>query len=117
MGVAAREAGLEAGDIVLGPPGRPFSAPQQIREWTMLSPRGTPLPLRVLRPGDVMVTEANEMYGPHTAGPDGCTTVEIHGAKAGAGRAIYETEEGRRFVDYRPDDPMPDHPAWRHSRD
>ncbi len=72
---------------------------------------------RVLNPGDVMVTQANEMYGPHTAGPDGCTTVEIHGAKAGAGRAIYETEEGRRFVDYRPNDPMPEHPAWKHSRD
>jgi hypothetical protein len=49
--------------------------------------------------------------------PDGCTTIEIHGAKAGAGRAIYETEEGQRLVDYRPDDPMPDHPAWTHSRD
>lgn len=72
---------------------------------------------RVLGPGDMMVTEANEMYGPHTAGAEGCTTVEIHGAKSGAGRAIYETEEGRRFVDYRPEDPMPDHPAWRNSRD
>ncbi len=72
---------------------------------------------RVLNPGDVMVTQANEMYGPHTAGPDGCTTVEVHGAKAGAGRAIHETEEGRRFVDYRPNDPMPEHPAWKHSRD
>ena len=72
---------------------------------------------RVLHPGDVMISQANEMYGPHTVGPDGCTTVEIHAAKAGAGRAIYETEEGRRFVDYRPSDPMPEHPAWRHSRD
>ena len=26
---------------------------------------------RVLSPGDIMVTDANEMYGPHTAGPDG----------------------------------------------
>jgi thiol-disulfide isomerase/thioredoxin len=48
----ALEAGLEVGDIVLGPPEKLFSAPQQIREWTMLSPRDTPLPIRVLRPGD-----------------------------------------------------------------
>ena len=49
---AAAEAGLEAGDIVLGPPDREFDAPGQFREWTMTSPRGTPVPLRVLRPGD-----------------------------------------------------------------
>lgn len=72
---------------------------------------------RVLEPGDIMVTKANEMYGPHVAGPEGCLTAEIHGAKVGAGRAIYEDENGRRFVDYRPDAPMPDHPAWKTSRD
>jgi thiol-disulfide isomerase/thioredoxin len=47
----ASEAGLEAGDIILGPPERDFDAPGQFREWTMTSPRETPLPLRVLRPG------------------------------------------------------------------
>ena len=47
----ASEAGLEAGDIVLGPPDREFDAPGQFREWTMTSPRETPVPLRVLRPG------------------------------------------------------------------
>jgi thiol-disulfide isomerase/thioredoxin len=48
----AREAGLEAGDIVLGPPGRPFDAPREMREWAMTSPRGVPLPLLVVRPAD-----------------------------------------------------------------
>jgi thiol-disulfide isomerase/thioredoxin len=46
----ASEAGLEVGDIVLGPPERLFDSPGQLREWTMTSPRDTPLPLEVLRP-------------------------------------------------------------------
>ncbi|MGB6854253.1 MAG: redoxin family protein, partial [Thermoanaerobaculia bacterium] len=47
----ALEAGLQPGDIVLGPPGRPFRAPGQLREWTMTSPRDTALELLVQRPG------------------------------------------------------------------
>ena len=48
----AEEAGLQAGDIMLGPPERDFAEPGQFREWTMTSPQDTPLPLRVLRPSD-----------------------------------------------------------------
>jgi thiol-disulfide isomerase/thioredoxin len=48
----AREAGLEVGDIILGPPGRPFDSSRELREWTMTAPRGVPLPLVVIRPGD-----------------------------------------------------------------
>jgi thiol-disulfide isomerase/thioredoxin len=47
----AARAGLQVGDIVLGPPGQPFAAEGQLREWTMTSPRGVPLTLAVLRPG------------------------------------------------------------------
>ena len=47
----AAEGGLEVGDLVLGPPERPFAVAGQIREWTMISPPHTPLPLRVVRPG------------------------------------------------------------------
>ena len=32
---------------------------------------------RVLKPGDVMFTEPGVPYGPHTAGPEGCTTFEF----------------------------------------
>lgn len=47
----ALEGGLEAGDIVLGPPEAPFNAPGQLREWTFTSPRETPLQMVVVRPG------------------------------------------------------------------
>jgi thiol-disulfide isomerase/thioredoxin len=48
----ALEAGLQVGDIVLGPPGQPFGSPNELREWTMTSPRGVPLPLVAVRPAD-----------------------------------------------------------------
>ena len=48
----AEKAGIEVGDIVLGPPGRLFDAPRELREWTMTAPRGVPLPLVVVRPGE-----------------------------------------------------------------
>jgi thiol-disulfide isomerase/thioredoxin len=50
----AIEAGLEAGDVILGPPERPFSSFGQLREWAMTSPRHTPLRLVVLRPGQTV---------------------------------------------------------------
>jgi thiol-disulfide isomerase/thioredoxin len=45
----ARQAGIEAGDIILGPPDALFTEPQQIREWTMTAAIGTPATLQVLR--------------------------------------------------------------------
>ncbi len=47
----ASVAGIKVGDILVGPPGRHFAEPNQIREWTMTSPRGTPLALDILRDG------------------------------------------------------------------
>jgi thiol-disulfide isomerase/thioredoxin len=38
----ARRAGLEVGDIVLGPPDAPFTERQQIREWAMTAPTDEP---------------------------------------------------------------------------
>jgi thiol-disulfide isomerase/thioredoxin len=50
-GSPARAAGLRIGDLVLGPPGQHFEEPNQIREWTMLSPVGRPARLDVQRDG------------------------------------------------------------------
>ena len=55
---------------------------------------------RVLYPGDVMVVGPGEMYGPHTAGPEGCTSVEIFGSQAGVGRVTYDTPNGPEVVEY-----------------
>ena len=59
----AEAAGVQVGDIILGPPGAPFKENQQIREWTMLSKIDEPKPLVVLR-GDheVRLTLAPKAY-------------------------------------------------------
>ena len=48
-GSPAEAGGFEPGDIVVGPPGAPFTEPNQIREWTMLSKIDEPAPLEVVR--------------------------------------------------------------------
>jgi hypothetical protein len=66
---------------------------------------------RVLRPGDVMTARPGEMYGPHTAGPEGCTTAEVFGSLEGVFRVIANTPDGPRDFDFRtgdvPDDYSP----------
>src|SRR5438094_887557 len=47
-----------------------------------------------LRPGDVMRARAGELYGPHVAGPDGCTTAEVFGSLEGVFRVLAEGPEG-----------------------
>ncbi len=47
----ASAAGLRVGDILVGPPERHFTERTQIREWTMTSPRDTPLELEIVRDG------------------------------------------------------------------
>jgi thiol-disulfide isomerase/thioredoxin len=50
-GSPAEQAGVAVGDIVLGPPGRPFREEREIRTWTMLQPVGRPQPMVVDRNG------------------------------------------------------------------
>jgi thiol-disulfide isomerase/thioredoxin len=50
-GGPAEAGGLKVGDILVGPPGRHFAETNQIREWTMTSPRGAPLNLDIVRDG------------------------------------------------------------------
>ena len=44
---------------------------------------------QVLGPGDISVTSPNVFYGPHTAGPEGCLSVEIF-SQSGTSVGIYE---------------------------
>lgn len=45
----AEAAGIEPGDVILGPPGAHFAEPRQIREWTMLSKIDVPRRLDIVR--------------------------------------------------------------------
>ena len=48
-GSPAAEAGFEAGDVILGPPERPFKSSSELRDWTLTSPRDTALTLKTVR--------------------------------------------------------------------
>jgi len=59
----AKAAGFEVGDIVLGPPGDPFTAKNQLRAFTMLSVIDQGAPLDVLRDtGHVTLTLVPKPY-------------------------------------------------------
>lgn len=49
----AAKAGLEVGDVILGPPSAPFEEPHQVREWTMRREINEPAPIEVARNGHV----------------------------------------------------------------
>lgn len=49
---------------------------------------------RILTVGDVMVSPPNTLYGPHIAGPEGCTTFEIFSNHKASYSPIVELEEG-----------------------
>jgi len=59
----AQQAGLEAGDVILGPPGAHFREPSQVREWTMLRPVREPAVLDVVHDGAVV--QRTIVPGPH----------------------------------------------------
>lgn len=66
---------------------------------------------RILGPGDTMTAQPGELYGPHTAGPEGCTTAEVFSRHEGVYRVLAETPDGVREFDFRkgemPDDYVP----------
>jgi hypothetical protein len=49
---------------------------------------------RTAHPGDTFTADAHTLYGPHTAGPEGCTTIEIFSAVEGMFRLLYEGPNG-----------------------
>lgn len=54
---------------------------------------------RVLKPGDVMISEPHVFYGPHQAGPEGCTTFEIFGDHDGSHAPILDMGNGLKTFD------------------
>lgn len=44
--------------------------------------------------GDVFTADSGTLYGPHIAGPTGCTTLEIFSAVEGAFRILHEGSNG-----------------------
>jgi thiol-disulfide isomerase/thioredoxin len=50
-GSPAERAGILPGDVIVGPRGRPFVEPRQIREWTMLAAIDEPQTLEVVHDG------------------------------------------------------------------
>lgn len=47
-----------------------------------------------------MTTGPGEMYGRHTAGPEGCTALEIFSSVTGSGEVVYDTADGPLTVRY-----------------
>ena len=44
--------------------------------------------------GDIFTADAYTLYGPHVAGPEGCTTVEVFSSLDGIFRLLYEGANG-----------------------
>ncbi|MBV8464173.1 MAG: hypothetical protein JO368_12825 [Acidimicrobiales bacterium] len=64
---------------------------------------------RTLGPGDVMEAKPGEWYGPHVAGPEGCTTAEVFGTLDGVFRVLAESDDGPREYDFRRGEVPPDY--------
>jgi hypothetical protein len=60
--------------------------------------------------GDTFTADANTLYGPHTAGPEGCTTIEVFSAVEGMFRLLYEGPDGEMLeADARKGEVPPDY--------
>jgi len=52
----------------------------------------------VLEAGDVMTALPDELYGPHTAGPQGCTTIEVFSQLEGMYLMVTEEPDGTKRI-------------------
>ena len=63
---------------------------------------------RVATPGDVFTANPGELYGPHTAGPEGCTTFEVFSSLDAMWDILVEdTNGGVRTIDSRAGEKTP----------
>jgi hypothetical protein len=65
-GSPAERAGIEAGDVILGPPGDHFTWANEIRQWTMLTPLHEPRELELLRNGETVTISIE--FDPYPSG-------------------------------------------------
>jgi hypothetical protein len=65
---------------------------------------------RTAYPGDIFTAEAGTLYGPHTAGPEGCTTIEIFSKVDAMFRMLYAGPNGEILeADARKGETAPDY--------
>ena len=74
---------------VLGRHGHPCFRFEIVVQGTLDAATG-----KMAGPGDVFTARPGDLYGPHTAGLEGCTTIEIFSELDGMFRLLYETSDG-----------------------
>jgi hypothetical protein len=100
----AKEAGLEVGDIILGPPDAPFTERQRIREWVMTASIGEPQALLVQR-GDerlqiTLTPQAYPLRWPELLGPPkpGSTAPALRKVEAYRGTVPEDVARGGPYL-------------------
>lgn len=100
----AKEAGVEVGDIILGPPDAPFTERQRIREWVMTASIGEPQPLLVQR-GDeqlqiTLTPQAYPLKWPKLPGPPkaGSTAPPLRKVEAYRGTVPEDVARGGPYL-------------------
>lgn len=71
---------------------------------------------RVLGPGDVMIAQPGEFYGPHRAGPEGVTTCEVFSSFMASYQPMFESPDGTaKKYDFLAGD-IPADEVWAHNQ-
>ena len=95
----ASKAGLEVGDVILGPPSAPFQEPHQVREWTMRREINEPAPIEVARGGAihevVLKPEPYPIKMPELPGPPKVGSVAPPLTKVSAYRGDQKLADGK----------------------
>ena len=73
---------------------------------------------RVAKVGDTFTADPGQLYGPHIAGPEGCTTIEFFSRLIAAYELLYEGPDGETLVaDVRKGEMHPDYVPMDRDKD
>ncbi len=95
----AQQAGLEAGDIIIGSGGQPFTERNYVREWVMTAPIGEPQTLQLRRDEEVLTVSLTPkpypMEWPSLPGPPqvGSPAPPVSDLERFRGRTLSELQE------------------------